>query len=81
MALFIFCYVRSAYIQSSAISPSIYYYGSCAILVMHAVTVVFGRLYTDMHSFTNCAVGVFLGVIIWGAYVVMKWKFMSKRPT
>ncbi|KAG2140761.1 PAP2 superfamily-domain-containing protein [Suillus cothurnatus] len=74
MALFIFGYVRSAYIQSNAISPSIYY-GSCAILVIYAVTVVFGRLYTGMHSFTDCAVGVFLGVLIWGAYVVMKETF------
>jgi hypothetical protein len=74
MALFIFGYVRSAYIQSNAISPSIYY-ASCAILVIYAVTVVFGRLYTGMHSFTDCAVGVFLGVLIWGAYVVMKETF------
>ncbi|KAG1833654.1 PAP2 superfamily-domain-containing protein [Suillus subalutaceus] len=74
MALFIFGYVRSAYIQSNAISSSIYY-GSCVILVIYAVTIVFGRLYTAMHSFTDCAVGVFLGVVIWGAYVIMKETF------
>ncbi|KAG1721651.1 PAP2 superfamily-domain-containing protein [Suillus lakei] len=74
MALFIFGYVRNAYIQSTAISSSIYY-ASCAILMIYAITVVFGRLYTGMHSFTNCAVGVFLGVIIWGAYVIMKETF------
>ncbi|KAG2152589.1 PAP2 superfamily-domain-containing protein [Suillus bovinus] len=74
MALFIFGYVRHAYIQSAAISSSIYY-ASCAILVIYAVTVVFGRLYTGMHSFTDCTVGVFLGIIIWGAYVIMKESF------
>ncbi|KAG1733955.1 PAP2 superfamily-domain-containing protein [Suillus lakei] len=74
MALFIFGYVRTAYIQSTAISPSIYY-ASCATLMIYPITVVFGRLYTGMHSFTDCAVGVFLGVIIWGAYVIMKETF------
>ncbi|KAG1801268.1 PAP2 superfamily-domain-containing protein [Suillus variegatus] len=74
MALFIFGYVRRAYFQSAAISSSIYY-TSCIILVIYAVTVVFGRLYTGMHSFIDCAVGVFLGVIIWGGYVIMKEAF------
>ncbi|KAG2089314.1 PAP2 superfamily-domain-containing protein [Suillus discolor] len=74
MALFIFGYVRRAYIESATISSSIYY-TSCVILVIYAVTVVFGRLYTGMHSFIDCAVGVFLGVIIWGGYVIMKEAF------
>ncbi|KAG1767644.1 PAP2 superfamily-domain-containing protein [Suillus occidentalis] len=74
MALFIFGYVRNAYIESTAISSSVYY-ASCTVLVIYAVTVVFGRLYTGMHSFTDCVVGVFLGVIIWGAYTMMKETF------
>ncbi|KAG2340309.1 hypothetical protein BDR05DRAFT_984137 [Suillus weaverae] len=74
MALFIFGYVRHAYIQSTGISSSIYY-ASCTLLMIYAVTVVFGRLYTGMHSFTDCTVGVFLGVIIWGGYVIMKETF------
>ncbi|KAG1731080.1 PAP2 superfamily-domain-containing protein [Suillus paluster] len=71
MALFIFGYVRNAYIQSATISSSMYY-ASCAMLVIYATTIVFGRLYTGMHSFTDCAVGVFLGAIISGAYVILK---------
>jgi len=70
MALFIFSYVRDAYIQS-AISSSIYHL-SCAILMLYAVTIVFGRLYTGMHSTIDCAFGVFLGVSVWGAYVALK---------
>lgn len=74
MALFIFGYVRNAYIESTAISSSPFY-ASCTVLVIYAVTVVFGRLYTGMHSFTDCVVGVSLGVIIWGAYAMMKETF------
>ncbi|KAG0693804.1 PAP2 superfamily-domain-containing protein [Suillus ampliporus] len=71
MALFIFGYVRNAYIQSATISSSIYYV-SCVMLVIYAITIVFGRLYTGMHSFTDCAFGVFLGAIISGAYAILK---------
>jgi hypothetical protein len=71
MALFIFGYVRDAYVQSATISPSIYY-ASCAILMLYAVTIVVGRLYTGMHSSIDCASGVFLGVFVWGSYAVLK---------
>ncbi|KIK37335.1 hypothetical protein CY34DRAFT_776193 [Suillus luteus UH-Slu-Lm8-n1] len=74
MALFIFGYVRNAYIESTAISSSPFY-ASCTVLVIYAVTVVFGRLCTGMHSFTDCVVGISLGVIIWGAYAMMKETF------
>jgi len=71
MALFMFGYIRDSYIKSATISSSIYY-TSCAILIIYAVTIVFGRLYTGMHSFIDCAFGVILGASIWGAYVVLK---------
>ncbi|KAJ8586309.1 hypothetical protein M405DRAFT_771858 [Rhizopogon salebrosus TDB-379] len=71
MALFIFGYVRDAYVQSATISSSVYY-ASCAILVLYAVTIVVGRLYTGMHSSIDCASGVFLGVFVWGSYAVLK---------
>lgn len=71
MALFIFRYVRDAYIQSATISSSIYH-TTCAILMIYAVTIVYGRLYTGMHSFIDCVFGVFLGASIWGTYVVLK---------
>jgi hypothetical protein len=35
------------------------------ILSIYTVSIVFGRLYTAMHSFTDCAVGVTMGAGIW----------------
>ncbi|KAF8839582.1 acid phosphatase/Vanadium-dependent haloperoxidase [Paxillus ammoniavirescens] len=70
MALFIFSQVHSAYSEHSAISD-VAYQILCAILALYAVSIVFGRLYTGMHSFTDCGVGVTLGAAIWAAYVMM----------
>ncbi|KIY51066.1 hypothetical protein FISHEDRAFT_13986, partial [Fistulina hepatica ATCC 64428] len=38
------------------------------LLAVYAVTIVFGRLYTAMHSFTDCVAGVLMGVGIWWAH-------------
>ncbi|KAL0957978.1 hypothetical protein HGRIS_000155 [Hohenbuehelia grisea] len=38
------------------------------ILVIYTFSIVFGRLYTAMHSFTDCIVGVYLGATIWWAH-------------
>ncbi|KAG9316165.1 phosphatidic acid phosphatase type 2/haloperoxidase [Chiua virens] len=70
MALFIFGQVHIAYTVHSAVSSQTYWI-SCAILTLFAITIVFGRVYTGMHSFTDCGMGVALGAAIWGAYVVM----------
>ena len=35
------------------------------MLVIYTFSIVFGRLYTAMHSFTDCAVGVAMGAAIW----------------
>ncbi|KAK0189160.1 sphingosine-1-phosphate phosphatase [Armillaria mellea] len=35
------------------------------LLVFYTFSIVFGRLYTAMHSFTDCAVGVILGAGLW----------------
>ncbi|KAF8552134.1 hypothetical protein OG21DRAFT_1511846 [Imleria badia] len=69
MALFIFGQVHSAYSDYSAISSTTYWI-SCGILVLYVITIVFGRIYTGMHSFTDCGMGVALGVAIWAAYVI-----------
>ncbi|KAF7797379.1 hypothetical protein EIP86_008574 [Pleurotus ostreatoroseus] len=39
------------------------------ILVLYAFSIVYGRLYTAMHSFTDCAVGTALGVATWVLYL------------
>ena len=38
------------------------------ILFIYAFSIVFGRLYTAMHSFTDCIIGVTLGAGIWWAH-------------
>lgn len=38
------------------------------LLLLYTVSIVFGRLYTAMHSFTDCIVGVLMGAAIWFAY-------------
>ncbi|KAG6379508.1 PAP2 superfamily-domain-containing protein [Boletus reticuloceps] len=69
MALFIFGHVRSAYSDHSAISSTTYCI-SCGFLALYAITIVFGRIYTGMHSFTDCGIGVALGATIWAVYVI-----------
>ncbi|TCD68717.1 hypothetical protein EIP91_010001 [Steccherinum ochraceum] len=39
-----------------------------AVLGFYIFSIVFGRLYTGMHSFTDCAVGILLGTAIWATY-------------
>ncbi|KAI9567968.1 PAP2 superfamily-domain-containing protein [Boletus coccyginus] len=69
MALFMFGQVHSAYSDNSAISGATYWI-SCGILVLYAISIVFGRIYTGMHSFTDCGVGVVLGAAVWAAYMI-----------
>ncbi|KAF9237778.1 PAP2 superfamily-domain-containing protein [Melanogaster broomeanus] len=70
IALFIFSQVHRAYSEDSAISDVTYWF-LCAVLAIYAISIVFGRLYTGMHSFTDCGAGVVLGAAIWGVYVMM----------
>ncbi|KAJ7742179.1 sphingosine-1-phosphate phosphatase [Mycena maculata] len=44
------------------------YTAMTAGLAIYATSIVFGRLYTAMHSFSDCAVGVFLGAFLWLAH-------------
>ncbi|KZV99226.1 hypothetical protein EXIGLDRAFT_605949 [Exidia glandulosa HHB12029] len=45
--------------------PEWAYYVSVVVLVWYTFSIVFGRLYTGMHSFTDCAVGTLLGSSLW----------------
>jgi len=51
------------------ISQATFYIGS-AILVFYVFSIVYGRLYTGMHSFIDCTVGALLGIGIWGLFVL-----------
>jgi membrane-associated phospholipid phosphatase len=39
-----------------------------ALLAWYAFSIVFGRLYTGMHGFSDCAMGVLLGAGIWAIH-------------
>jgi hypothetical protein len=72
IALFLFAHVYDlAYPSSSTTSPSISptsFAILTALLAVYTFSIVFGRLYTAMHSFTDCAFGVLLGTVIWWTY-------------
>ena len=41
---------------------------SIAALMIYACSIVYGRIYTAMHSFMDCAMGVFLGASCWAIH-------------
>ncbi|KAK2464640.1 hypothetical protein APHAL10511_003333 [Amanita phalloides] len=49
-----------------AMSPQTFTF-LCILLCIYTFSIVYGRLYTAMHSFTDCAAGVFIGAVIWWA--------------
>lgn len=72
IALFLFAHVYNlAYPTSPTTAPAIsltLFTILTIFLGFYAFSIVFGRLYAAMHSFTDCAMGVVLGTGIWWAY-------------
>jgi len=71
-------------LPQTAISTTAYI-TSIILLVIYCFSIVYGRLYTGMHSFTDCAFGVFLGSAIWGLYalagdILNEWLRTSAVP-
>lgn len=64
IALFLYSHVHRLYFAESSISPTSYY-AYLAAIVVYAFSIVFGRIYTAMHSFTDCIFGLIIGVAIW----------------
>jgi len=64
IALVIYSHVHRLYFSESSISSSSHYI-SLAAIIFYAFSIVFGRIYAAMHSFTDCAFGVILGAAIW----------------
>ncbi|TFK39306.1 hypothetical protein BDQ12DRAFT_682538 [Crucibulum laeve] len=52
---------------AAAISTQTYTFLT-ALLGVYTFSIVFGRLYTAMHSFIDCITGMFLGAAIWWAH-------------
>lgn len=47
---------------------------TCVLLVLYAFSIVFGRLYTGMHGFSDCAVGVAIGCVVsLGQWISEDW--------
>ncbi|KAH7332750.1 phosphatidic acid phosphatase type 2/haloperoxidase [Rhizoctonia solani] len=65
IALYLHTLARNG-LANEAISPFAYHIIQ-VLLVIYAFSIVFGRLYCAMHSFTDCAAGVVVGTAIWAA--------------
>jgi len=69
IALFFYTYLHSAYFTAAEIS-GLTYFLSCSFLILYVFSIVFGRLYCGMHSFTDCTVGVIIGAMVWAAHAL-----------
>ncbi|KAI1789463.1 PAP2 superfamily-domain-containing protein [Ganoderma leucocontextum] len=66
IALFLYTLLQRAYIPASAKT----YQLGIALLLFYVFSIVYGRLYTAMHTFTDCIVGVALGAGIWSLHLL-----------
>lgn len=73
IALFFFGYVHTM-ASSGTISPQTYAILT-VILSIYTLSIVFGRIYTAMHSFTDCIMGIILGAGIWWGHT--SWSGIS----
>lgn len=48
------------------------YWISLAALIFYVFTIVYGRIYTGMHSFSDVAFGSLLGAWIWALYIYVE---------
>ncbi|KAG8794617.1 hypothetical protein FRC12_023115 [Ceratobasidium sp. 428] len=69
IALYIYS-VAAAGFANASISVFTYHVIQ-VLLVVYAFSIVFGRLYCAMHSFTDCIAGITVGTAIWAAQ--MQW--------
>ncbi|EPQ53728.1 hypothetical protein GLOTRDRAFT_63378 [Gloeophyllum trabeum ATCC 11539] len=63
IALFIFTHVYRAYMNASMSQTA--YIAWMVGLIFYTFSIVYGRIYTAMHSFTDCAMGIMLGTSLW----------------
>ncbi|KAG8744954.1 hypothetical protein FRC10_009189 [Ceratobasidium sp. 414] len=69
IALYIYS-LAAAGLANDSIS-TVTYHIIQVLLVVYAFSIVFGRLYCAMHSFTDCIAGIAVGTAIWAAQ--MQW--------
>jgi membrane-associated phospholipid phosphatase len=75
IALYVFVHIHHLYTEAS-ISATVYGL-SIAALMMYVWSIVYGRIYTGMHSFIDCAVGILLGAVSWA----MQYLFLDTVDT
>jgi membrane-associated phospholipid phosphatase len=63
IALYVFAHMYDLRAKA-AIGPTAFGFGVTG-LIIYAFSIVYGRIYTGMHSFTDCFVGVILGAGSW----------------
>jgi len=68
IALYIHALIYRLYVSGSISSTSLFLLQ--AGIAWYTFSIVYGRLYCAMHSFTDCAVGVGLGATVWAAHWV-----------
>ena len=70
--------VAEAPATEALISRTTYILG-IGVLLFYVFSIVYGRLYTGMHSFTDCAVGIALGVFVGASTLVAAALFLFLR--
>ncbi|KAI0824912.1 PAP2-domain-containing protein [Trametes gibbosa] len=56
-------------VQNEALISTTTYWIFIAALIFYIFSIVFGRLYTAMHSFTDCLGGMVIGASIWALHI------------
>jgi len=72
IALFVFSHVHAAYTAPASTMTPAGYALACTVLAVYAFSIVLGRVYTAMHSATDCVAGVVMGAAVWAAYEGVK---------
>ncbi|KAI0654867.1 PAP2-domain-containing protein [Cubamyces menziesii] len=58
-------------VQAEAAISATTYKFLIGVLLFYVFSIVYGRLYTAMHSFTDCIAGMFIGAAIWGLHILV----------
>ncbi|KAI0777323.1 PAP2-domain-containing protein [Trametes elegans] len=72
IALFLYTLVQRLHTPTDAgdaVISSTTYAWLIALLVFYVFSIVYGRLYTAMHSFTDCFAGMAVGASIWAIHI------------
>ena len=65
IALYLHTILYDFYKSEGSTLSALQFHLAQVFLVIYAASIVFGRLYCAMHSFTDCVAGILLGTAIW----------------